>query len=126
MKIVTLMIVALVFAGVPAYALDAPIDEGLAKAADSKSYGVKVPGMAMYGVYEIAEAPFEPLHRPYEQTVEKGDHAFGALRGINRGTYNVLEGFTSGIFNVVRSLVPGMGRYENKNHQAKLIPDRAE
>ena len=122
-KIAVWVAFVLLFAGVPVYALDAPFDEGLAKLADQKSYTMKVPGMFLYGLYEIGESPLEPLTQPWEQTVEKKDYAFGGLRGVNRGIYNAFEGFTRGTFNIVRSFVPGMGRYEAKETQSKMLPD---
>lgn len=125
-NIATLLMVAVMIAAGTAWAVDAPVDEGLAKIADSDSYAVKVPGMALYGIYEIAEAPLEPLHRPYEETVSKGDHALGWWRGINKGTYNVVEGFTRGIFNVLRAPVAGLGRYKDPQTQTGVLPELPE
>lgn len=124
-KIATLLILALAIGFNPAWAIDAPVDEEIAKAADHESYLVKTPGMVLYGLYEIGEAPFESLHQPYDQTIEKKDYTLGFFKGINNGTYNVLEGVTRGTFNVIRSLAPGMGRYEKKEHQKKLLPGLA-
>lgn len=124
-NIVAFLVLALAFGASPILALDAPVDEQLAKLADNESYTVKAPGMVLHGLYEIGEAPLEPLHQPYDKTISKGDHVFGLFKGINDGTYNVLAGFTRGIFNIVRSFVPGMGRYEDKQHQKKMLPGLA-
>ena len=121
-KIGAFLILTMVITLSPAWAIDGPVDKELAKAADHDSFGVKVPGMVLYGLYEIGESPLESLNQPYDQTVEKKDYALGFFKGINKGTYNFLEGMTRGIFDIVRSPVPGMGRYEHKEHQSQLIP----
>ena len=121
-KIGAFLILTMVMALSPAWAINGTADEKLAKLADHSSYGVKVPGMALYGLYEIGEAPLESLNQPYDQTIAKKDYALGFFKGVNRGTYNFLEGATRGIFNIFRSPVPGMGRYEHKEHQSQLIP----
>lgn len=122
-KIAILLALTMGIAGTPAFAIDGPLDEGLARIADNKSYAVKVPGMLLYGLYEIGESPLEPLHRPMDETFVKKDYAFGMFRGLNKGSYNFLNGLTRGTFDIFRSFVPGMGRYEDKDHQSKIVPD---
>ena len=122
-KITTLLILTMILAAGPAWAINAPVDEGMAKLADHQAYAVKVPGMIAHGLYEIAEAPLEMLNQPYEETIPKGDYAFGILKGINNGAYNLFEGITRGLFNIVRAVVPGVGRYEKTENQRKILPD---
>lgn len=124
-KIAMLGVFALLVGLSPVWALDAPLDEGLAKLADNDSYAVKIPGMTLYGLYEIGEAPLESLHQPYDKTISKGDHVLGFFKGINDGAFNILEGMTRGTFDILRALVPGMGRYEKKEHQKKILPGLA-
>ena len=121
-KITMFLILAMGIAVAPIWAIDGPVDKELAKAADHDSFGVKVPGMMLYGLYEIGEAPLESLNQPYDQTITKKNYVLGFFKGVNKGTYNFLEGTTRGIFNILRSPVPGMGRYEHKEHQARLMP----
>ena len=120
-KIVLFLVAAMLVAGIPAFALDAPMDNGLAKLADNDSYAVKVPGMMLYGMYEIGEAPLESLHQPYEQTFEKKDYALGLFKGLNKGLFNFLEGTTRGLFDILRSPVPGMRRFEHKDNQTRVL-----
>jgi hypothetical protein len=124
-KLATLLVLALAFGVNPVWALDAPIDESLAKVADHESYLVKTPGMLMHGLYEIGEAPLEGLHQPFDKTVTKKDYTLGLFKGLNDGIFNVLEGMTRGTFNLVRAFAPGMGRYEKRDTQKKLLPGLA-
>lgn len=124
-KLAAVLAVAMIAAS-PAFAIDGPVDKELAKLADHDSYAVKVPGMVMYGLYEIGEAPFEALNQPYDETIAKKDYAFGFFKGLNKGAYNILEGVTRGLFNIVRAIPPGMGRYEDKEHQSKVLPAPGE
>lgn len=124
-KIATFLILVSSLTMGPVWAIDGPVDEHLAKWADHDSYALKAPGVMMYGLYEIGEAPFELLNQPYDQTVSKKDHAFGFFKGINKGTYNLLAGFTQGTFNVLRSLVPGLGRYQDSKKQTRILPGLA-
>ena len=119
-KIATLLVCTMLACGA-AYALNAPIDEGLSKGADHDSYAVKTPGMLLHGVYEVAESPLETLNQPIEET--KKDHMFGFFKGLNKGAYNMLEGLTRGIFNILRAPVPGMKRYEKTANQDEMLPD---
>lgn len=121
-NVAALLVLMIAAFGVPAFALDAPIDEGLAVAADHDSYLTKTPGMLLHGVYDIAESPLEVVNKPYERTFDEKDHKFGLLRGMNRGVNSMLKGVTHGIFNIFRSFVPGMGRYEDPQKQDKIIP----
>ena len=124
-KISIFLVLALVIGIVPVWAIDAPVDEHLAKMADNESYTAKVPGMLAKGLYEVGEAPLETLNQPFSQTVEKKNFKTGLLKGINDGSYNFLEGMTRGIFNILRAFAPGMGRYEKKDHQKKMLPGLA-
>ena len=124
-KIAMFLILATAVGFTPAWAFNAPIAEGLAKLADHNSYAVKAPGMLMYGLYEIGEAPLELVSQPIDQTVTKKDYAFGLFKGINKGAFNLLKGFTQGTFDVLRALVPGVGRYEGKDKQTRLLPGLA-
>ena len=117
--VLLILIAAMCFAG-PAWALDAPIDEGLAAIADQESFVAKVPGTMMHGAYEIGEAPLEMLNQPFEET--RKDPFLGLFKGINKGAYNLLEGMTRGIMNLLRAPVPGVGRYEKTNNQSHILP----
>lgn len=124
-KIVMFLVINLVLGLAPVWAIDAPVDEQLAKVADHDSYLVKTPGMMIHGIYSIGEAPLEILNQPYDQVVEKKDYSLGFFRGVNTGAFNLLDGFTTGAFNLFRSLVPGLGRYENPKKQNRLMPGLA-
>lgn len=121
-KIAWFLTFAMVIVLSPVWAIDAPLDEGLAKIADHNSYTVKTPGMLLYGLYELGESPLEILHQPYELMVGQKDWAFGLPRGINKGTNNFLEGATRGVFDIFRSFIPGMGRYEPQDNQVRTLP----
>ena len=121
-KIASFLVVAMIASFSPAWAVEGPVDKELAKLADHDSYLVKAPGMVLHGLYEIGEAPLESVNQPFDRTIEKKDYAFGLFKGINAGAYNVLNGFTRGTFNIFRALVPGMGRYQDKQLQKRVLP----
>lgn len=124
-KIAVFLVIGLVLGLAPALALDAPLDEQLAKMADHDSFLVKAPGMMMHGLYSMGEAPLELLNQPYDHMFVKKDYRLGLFKGLNSGASGMLDGFTTGSFNLFRSLVPGMGRYENPNKQNRLVPGLA-
>ena len=121
-KIAMLLVLSLAFMASPVWALDGPVDKELAKLADNDSFAVKAPGMALYGLYEIGEAPLEALNQPMDHTLGKKDYKLGLFKGINGGLFKFMEGTTRGMFDVLRSLVPGMGRFEDKDHQTRMLP----